>query len=214
MKSQDKLKTEAAEPIGPQGQRLVLNLSAGLLNPGAGLRSRRTGIPEKCGTMWGTVERCVEHPNFKDATKTSRRWHGSFGYQRADGKIGDASTVYLQGVLERQLESLGCPVVREGMAIPPFTADFSIEIWAEPDLENTPKPSAQGYVYAVYNRMPPARAVSHLAPPEVRALLSVPEEATLVAYYNPETGDQADADGVVIEPEPHHEPVSERSAAE
>ena len=194
----------AARAPEKRGMRMAMNLSPAFLNPGAGLRVRReAGAEEFCGSIWGTVERAFQHPNHKDPQKNSLRWHGTFGYQKADGTLGEATAAYFPGVVERQLLGLGAPVIRDGWIgeVPPFAADFRVDVWCEADAEGTPRPTAQGYAYGVYNRLPRRRPINHLAPPELRGLLPPEEAPRELLGYDPATGEVIE--GTAHDPDDH-----------
>src|SRR5262249_18352434 len=140
-------------------------LSASRLNPGVGKRVRESGQSERCGLISGIVEHGSKG-------KFSIRWYGVFRYQCADGTLGKATTVYLPGVVGRDLLSQGCPIIAKGDPKPrPFRTKLSLEIWCEADPPDAARPSPLGYTYAVYDRDPaPRPPIDHLVPPELRHL--------------------------------------------
>ena len=80
-----------------RGRRLDTNLSPALLNPGAGLTTRRTDRPIYCGAMAGRCFGYTEHPNSKDPSKTSHRFVGEFLGVKADGTVLNTSECYQIG---------------------------------------------------------------------------------------------------------------------
>lgn len=220
--------SEAVRAQGPQGRRLALNITPAFLNPEAGPRIAEAprGSSEHCGLIWGTVDYGMTHPNHYNKEVTSTRWHGTFGFQKADGTIGGGSTIYIPAVVERQLQQLGAVVVPLGDQPPPrrfwANADFSVEIQCERFI---PKPGGRAgnpYIYVVYDLQPPAHDINHLAPPEVRALLPAPPvERRMIAAYDPDTGeiedpmliDQVEIEAATEAPEIHPDSLADMRAA-
>src|SRR5215469_2106154 len=198
---------DVADVRTAQGAEMAVNLSAGFLNRDAKnivKRSVALGAAEEvfCGHIWGTVEFGMTHPNNKDPSKLSTRWHGVFGWSAADGRRGEAETCYLQTVAERYLRSLNCPVVGE-FDRPPlgFAADFSIEVWCVEDTRE----DGQGFRYRVNNRAGRRRRINHLAPPEVQKLLppEPPPVHVQLLGYDMDTGE------IIEDAEPAHQEAAE-----
>ena len=191
---------EIATTEGPQGSRLARNLSLSWLAGGdegnrVGDRVKASKVSEKCGLLWGKVYRGVIHPNFKNPKETSIRWEGEFEFFSEARGYGVCGAMYAPGAVERQLKSLGCPIILEGATLPPyFEAAFSLEGWCEPTTSN-----AFGFVYAVYDRQPRRSDIRHLCPPEIRDMLPAPAPEPAPTrverlVYDPETGEVEEPD--------------------
>lgn len=218
-----------AHAQGPQGTRLALNITPAFLNPEAGARISEAprGSSEYCGRLWGAVDYGYEHPNHLNKDVNSIRWHGKFGFQKADGTIGGGATMYVPSVIERQLHGLGTLIHRDPEPPPPRSyhanAEFSIEVWCERVIPKPGRPPIP-FAYVVYDLREDDRDISHLAPPEVRPLLPAPPvERRLIAYIDAETGEEVagprplvhhvDAEAATQAPPVHPESEADMRAA-
>lgn len=145
-----KAAVDNATRIAPTGARIGRAAGPGNINPGAGVRSRQTGKLEYVGEIMGFAVDLLRHPNSKDPTKTSIKFMGRFVVVPAKSSglpQRVTSEAYFPGIVER---SLAAQLDKGESNIP-----VAIEVWAEPDqISGVTTPTATGYVYAVYDRMP------------------------------------------------------------
>jgi hypothetical protein len=131
---------------GPRGRKLSANIGPGMLRPGAGKQVQRTQQPMMCGTMTGHAFDATDHPNSRDASRTSTRFVGRVMAIGHDGKMASGAEWYLPPTVGRAVKA--ALKVNGGQPVP-----FSIEVWCEPDDEGRPA-SPLGYAYVSYDRIP------------------------------------------------------------
>lgn len=181
--------SDGPKGIAPTGQKMLRNLGPGSLYPGAGKLVQRSGQPLYCGTMTGHAFAYTQHPNSKDAKRTSTRFAGSFVLVGHTGEVMRAAEVYLPGVIESVVKA--ALDMKNGNAVP-----FSAEIFCEPDAAGRPE-SPLGYSYVVYNKVNPSAADPVLALAYETGVLERPKQAQLgiaddadyEELVDPETGE-------------------------
>jgi hypothetical protein len=175
-----------AQSGGPKGRKLQGNLGPGSLYPGVGELVQTTRQAYYCGVMTGQAFGFVEHPNAKDAKRTSTRFVGQFLLIDHQGSVMQGAECYVPGTVERTIKA-ALKLRGEGPGEP---VPFAIEVWCEPDQAGRPR-SPLGYSYVSYDRAPQgenpvlalAYAAGFLEPPQASLPAPLPAEA------DPETGE-------------------------
>jgi hypothetical protein len=123
---------------GPRGRK-VLNFSPGKMNPGAGIRTAASGVPEYVCRLWGEVaaHEKIESTIYPGTVNTV--FHGRFGFQSAAGVTGAGMQAYLPGIIRRGIIA----ALDKGQPSVPC----AIELWTAPD----PRPGRAGFFYDVYD---------------------------------------------------------------
>jgi hypothetical protein len=131
-----------------QGRKQQGNLGPGTLYPGVGKVVQRTGRAQYCGSMSGLVFGYVQHPNSKDARRTSTRFLGQFLLVTYEGGILQGAEAYFPGTYERTVKA--ALDMRQGHGEP---IQVSFDVTCEPDQEGRPA-SPLGWSYGTYDRTP------------------------------------------------------------
>jgi hypothetical protein len=151
---------------------------------------QRTGQPHYCGSISGLVFGYVQHPNSKDAKRTSTRFLGQFLLVDHNGDLLQGSECYFPGTYERTVKA--ALDMRQGHGDP---IQISFDVQAEPDQEGRP-PSPLQYSYATYDRTPQRANDPLLSLAYEAGILERPAQGQLAApdtaegeQVDPETGE-------------------------
>jgi hypothetical protein len=186
--SETKNGASGAPPRTPTGDKLAGFLGPGLLYPGVGKLVQRSGQRIYCGQMFGAAFGAIEHPNSKDAKRTSTRFQGDFYAVDHNDAVTRGAECYLPSKIERACSA----ALKRNQGDP---VSFAVEVWCEPDAEGQAG-SPLGYSYGVYDRRKkaendPVLELAYAAGILVRpsAQLAAPEPEPAGEIIDPETGE-------------------------